>query len=80
MRGHLIWFNSDKGFGFIRTEDGERLQLEESGLAPGTVFPDRRAGTPLAFERDESTPGEPRAVHATVVNDEAPRRARARHR
>jgi hypothetical protein len=80
VRGHLIWFNTDRGVGFIRTEDGERLQIDESGLAPGTVLPDRRAGLLLAFERYEPTPGEPRAVHASIVDEEPQRRARARHR
>jgi cold shock CspA family protein len=80
VRGNLIWFNCDKGFGFIRTEDGERLRVEESGLVPGTILPDRRSGLAFAFDRDESDAGEPRAVHARIVTEPVQRRARSRHR
>jgi hypothetical protein len=80
VHGHLIWFNRDKGLGFIRTEDGERLRIEESGFAPGVTVPDRCGGTLLTFERDDSTPDEPRAVQASLVTEQPGRRARLRHR
>jgi len=35
--GVLIWFNARKHHGFIRTEEGERLFVEESGLLEGHV-------------------------------------------
>ena len=35
MNGKLIWFNPEKGHGYIRTEDGERLLVKEDGFAPG---------------------------------------------
>jgi 'Cold-shock' DNA-binding domain len=80
VRGHLIWFNREKGYGFIRTEDGERLRVEESGFEPGNVISDRCGGTLLTFERDDSVPEEPRAVRASLVTSAPPRRARLRHR
>jgi len=80
VRGQLIWFNRDKGFGFIRTEEGERLRVEASGFEPGNVLGERRGGTLLTFERDDSAPDEPRAVRAALVAEAPPRRARLRHR
>ena len=53
MNGTLIWFNPAKRHGFIRTEQGERLLVEESGFEPGHVLGDRCAGTRLTFERIE---------------------------
>jgi cold shock CspA family protein len=80
MEGTLIWFNPAKRHGFIRTEDGERLLVEENGFEPGHLLGDRCAGTKLAFERFETGLAEPRAVHVTVVPLTAARRARARRR
>jgi cold shock CspA family protein len=45
MRGRMIWFNAEKGYGFIRTEDDERLYIHESGFADGHVPTGRCAGT-----------------------------------
>ena len=81
MQGKLIWFNPEKRHGFIRTEDGERLLVEESGFEPGHLLGDRCAGTPLTFDRLEAaTDSDARAVRVSVVPEVAPRRARARHR
>lgn len=80
MNGTLIWFNPAKRHGFIRTDDGERLRVDENGFEPGHLLGDRCAGTKLAFERVEPEQDEPRAVHVTVVPRDAERRARARRR
>jgi cold shock CspA family protein len=81
MRGTLIWFNPDKRMGFIRTEDGERLLVEESGFEPGHILGDRMAGKPLTFEREAAeVEGGFRAVRVATLTDDAPNRARRRHR
>jgi cold shock CspA family protein len=81
MQGTLIWFNPAKRHGFIRTEEGERLLVEESGFEPDHLLGDRCAGTPLTFERENPLGGgDPRAVRVSVVPEKAPRRARSRHR
>ena len=79
MKGTLIWFNPAKRHGFIRTEDGERLLVEEGGFAPGHEVGDGCRGTEVSFERVEESP-EPRAVGVTVVPLYAERRARSRRR
>ncbi|MFL5955756.1 MAG: cold-shock protein [Gaiellaceae bacterium] len=79
MNGRLIWFNPDKRHGFIRTEDGERLLVNEDGFEPGHIVGDRMAGTPLTFERADTHNGA-EAVRVCVVSHSEPRRARLRHR
>jgi hypothetical protein len=80
MEGTLIWFNPDKRHGFIRTDEGERLRVDEAGFEPGHVLGDRCMGTKVRFERVEPKIDEARAVHVTVVPLDAARRARARRR
>jgi hypothetical protein len=80
MRGRLIWFNPEKRHGFIRTEDGERLRVEEAGFEPGHLLGDRCAGTHLTFEREETSDSDAHAIKVTVVNDQSGGRARARRR
>jgi cold shock CspA family protein len=81
VKGTLIFFNPSKRHGFIRTEEGERLLVQESGFEPGHLLGDRCAGTALNFERVEPEGAEePQAVHVTVVQNAEPRRARMRRR
>lgn len=79
MQGTLIWFTPAKRHGFIRTEEGERLLVEEAGFAPGHLVGDRCGGTAVSFERVDDG-ARPRAVDVCVVTPETPRRARSRHR
>ena len=79
MQGTLIWFTPSKHHGFIRTEEGERLLVEETGFAPGHLVGDRCSGTPVSFERIEDGPSA-KAVAVCVVTPDVPRRARLRHR
>jgi cold shock CspA family protein len=81
LQGTLIWFNPEKRHGFIRTEEGERLLVEESGFEPGHLLGDRCAGTPLTFVREDATAGgDARAVRVSVVPEVVQRRARSRSR
>jgi hypothetical protein len=79
VEGTLIWFTPAKRHGFIRTEEGERLLVEEAGFAPGHLVGDRCGGTPVSFDRVDDG-DRAKAVGVCVVVPEAPRRARARHR
>jgi len=77
MRGTMIWFNAEKGFGFIRTEADERLYVAASGFLPGEPPAGRCAGKEVVFDR-EAGADDARAVNvvfATVVDI---RRARQR--
>jgi cold shock CspA family protein len=79
MQGTLIWFNPAKQHGFIRTDEGERLRVDEAGLEPGHEIGDRCRGTRVRFERVVES-DDARAVNVTVLPLEAARRARMRGR
>ena len=44
MEGTMIWFNPEKQHGFIRTDEGERLRVDETGFALGEPIGDRCCG------------------------------------
>lgn len=78
MRGTMIWFNKEKGYGFIRTDDDERLYVARSGFEPQDVPESRCGGREVTFER-LAVEGDSRAVNVSFVPDEGPgRRARLR--
>jgi cold shock CspA family protein len=80
MEGTMIWFNPAKRHGFIRTDEGERLRVDEVGLATGEVLCGRCRGTRVSFDRIAAEREEARAVKVTVVPLGAARRARLRGR
>ncbi len=77
MQGTMLWFNLDKGHGFIRTEDDERLYVARSGFLPGHQPEPRCKGRAVAFDR-ETGDDDPYAVNVSFVAREEPRRARLR--
>jgi cold shock CspA family protein len=77
MQGTMLWFNNEKGYGFINTEHGERLYVAESGFLPGNVPEGRCAGRSVTFERI-AVEGDTRAIGAFFPPEAAPRRARRR--
>lgn len=74
--GDMLWFNSDKGHGFIETDAGDRLRVEGSDFRNGP--PEGRvAGLAVTFQ----VTGDGEAARAQDVvfpADAAPRRARIR--
>ncbi len=79
--GVLIWFNARKHHGFIRTDDGERLFVDESGFLEGHVPGERCRGTRVTFRREEATEDSvARAVGVEIPEHSVPRRARLRGR
>ena len=77
MQGTMIFFNEVKETGFIRTEDGERLQVDGTGFAPGQAPVGRCSGLPVEFAVTEAD-GERAAFDVSVVEDLPSRRARRR--
>ena len=80
MKGTMLWFNPAKRHGFIRTEDGERLLVEETGFAPGQLVSDRCRGTEVSFVRVATETGDAHATDVSVLPLFAARRARSRRR
>jgi cold shock CspA family protein len=78
MRGTMLWFNEVKDYGFISTEEGERLYVHGTGFADGVRPEGPCAGRPVAFLVTDD--GEIRkAEESVLVPEVAPRRARRRH-
>ena len=75
-RGKLLWFNEEKGHGFIETDDGERLYVDGPGFAESPpVGP--CAGRVVEFDVADGPDGR-HARDTRVVEEIAPRRARRR--
>ena len=76
VSGDMLWFNNEKGYGFIETAAGDRLRVEGSGFRNGP--PEGRcAGMPVTFHI--AGDGEAaRALDVAFPEDAAPRRARIR--
>lgn len=77
MKGTMLWFNVDKGYGFIRTEDDERVSVESSGFLPDHQPAPRCRGLEVTFRR-EVVDGVISAVEVAFVASRNPRRARLR--
>jgi len=75
----MLWFNPAKRHGFISTDDGERLRVDQDGFAAGHLLGDRCRGTRVTFDLSVESE-EARAVNVAVVPLVAARRARLRGR
>jgi cold shock CspA family protein len=78
MQGTMLWFNAEKGYGYIETEQEERLYVARSGFLPDHEPAARCKGRPVRFDR-ELVDGEACAVSVSFVMESDPRRARLRH-
>jgi hypothetical protein len=75
MRGEMLWFNTEKDLGALRTDDGERIDVPGNAFLPGEKPVGRCAGKLVEFE---SLGGVVNAVG--FVQLPSPRRARRRRR
>ena len=76
LQGKMLWFNEVKDFGFIETEEGERLYVHRGAFVEAAPV-GRCAGLAVEFEitGDEADRA---ASGVTIVPDSA--HGRARHR
>jgi hypothetical protein len=77
MRGQMLWFNEVKDYGFIMTDDGERLAVAGDGFAKGEKPEGRCAHKVVTFEVDDSG-SERQAQNVVFEPDVVARRARMR--
>ena len=73
----MLWFNLEKGYGFIQTEDGERLYVARGGFLPKHEPKPRCKGHEVSFHR-QVREGDTRAVEVTFITRADPDRARRR--
>lgn len=78
MQGTMLWFNVEKGHGFIQTEQEERLYVESGSFLPGHDPKPRCKGHTVLFER-EVVDGDARAFNVSFVAPLDARRARLHH-
>ena len=82
MRGQMLWFNEAKDYGFIMTDEGERLAVAGEGFAKGEKPEGRCAHKVVTFEVDETgrAAGAERRLRAgygrVATREDAERRAR----
>ena len=77
VKGTMLWFDEAKDYGFVLTDEGERLRVDRDGFVDGAAPVGRCARRPVKLsvrERD----GERIAVDVSLVAEESPRRARRR--
>ena len=73
----MLWFDEAKDYGFLLTDNGERLRVDRDGFVDRAAPVGRCARRPVKLrvrERD----GERVAVDVSLVVEESPRRARRR--
>jgi cold shock CspA family protein len=78
MSGKMLWFNEAKDYGFISTEEGERLYVHGTGFAGGIRPKGRCAGLDVSFCVTQEG-GVRKAEESFLVPEVAPRRARRHH-
>ncbi len=78
MRGTMLWFHEGKDYGFISTENRERLYVHGTGFAGGVRPEGRCAERAVAFVVTVED-GVRKADEVVFVQEAAPRRARLRH-
>ncbi len=65
MIGQVKWFNNQKGYGFINSEDGKEVFVHFSGIAK-EGFKSLSEGQRVEFEIANGAKGE-QAVNVTIV-------------
>src|SRR3954452_11703245 len=69
--GTMLWFNEEKGYGFIQSEDDERVYVAATGFEASKPPEGRCAGRPVTFELDTAEGG-PAATRAPLPRGRRP--------
>ncbi|NME36403.1 MULTISPECIES: cold-shock protein [Fusobacterium] len=66
LKGKVKWFNKEKGFGFITSEEGKDYFVHFSGIL-GEGFKNLEENQTVSFEVEEGAKG-PIAVKVSVID------------
>jgi hypothetical protein len=77
VKGTMLWFDEARDYGFVLTDDGERLRVDRDGFVDGAAPVGRCARRPVKLSVEERD-GDRVAVDVSLVAEESPRRARRR--
>ena len=67
MKGTMLWFNPAKRHGFTRTDEGERLRVNQEGFAAREPLGGRCRGTRVGLERAADELEQVQRVNVAVV-------------
>jgi cold shock CspA family protein len=71
MKGAITQLVTDRGFGFIKTEDGKELFFHRNETV-GVEFSRLRIGQEVTFEMGQDKKGRSQAVKVTLIETKAP--------
>lgn len=77
VNGTMLWFDEAKDYGFILTDDGERLYVDRDGFVERAAPVGRCARKPVSLTVSEDN-GRRIASDVSLLPDEPQRRARRR--
>ena len=77
LKGAMLWFNEAKGFGFIQTDEGERIRVERDGFVAGQVPVGRCATRRVQLTAIDGESGR-LAIDVSFVDEPTGGRARRR--
>lgn len=77
VNGTMLWFDEAKHYGFVLTDEGQRVRVERDWFIDGAAPVGRCAGRPVNLSVAERA-GERIAVDVSLVPEVSPRRARRR--
>jgi hypothetical protein len=77
VNGTMLWFNERKDYGFILTEDGERLYVDRDGFVERAAPVGRCARLPVRLSVGERN-GQRVAIDVSLIAPEPHGRARRR--
>jgi cold shock CspA family protein len=77
VNGKMLWFDEAKHYGFIFTDEGERVYVDRDGFVDGAAPVGRCAGLVVRLDVTERE-GERVAANVSLVPEESHGRARRR--
>jgi hypothetical protein len=77
VNGTMLWFDEAKDYGFIRTDEGERLYVDRAGFVARAAPVGRCARKPVQLTVSERD-GARIAIEVSLIPEEPQRRARRR--